>query len=299
MNKNLFSLLLFIFILKAEKNNLSYLILNNLDTVDSNLNRVLIDNFDYLDIQFDDITFQYFEESDEPTDFIFLNMDKIKELGILYGVNYVLSNKITQTDSKINLESRLYHTRSGGLVNQRKINLMAYFDGRENELKLWIGELTGGIKPDWRKERNSILFLSSDEIVYDKTPLKSALRSLLIPGWGQIYSNEKLYAVLWFGAELSLGIFSYLFYQNYQNSRNNYLLNQKLYTNSNDEKEVANYRSLAESDWDNHKTYSELTILFAKAIGIGWLTNTLHAWIVGPRPKTKIHRKWDTPIVIP
>ena len=89
---------------------------------------------------------------------------------------------------------------------------MAYFDGRENELKLWIGELTGGIKPDWRKERNSILFLSSDEIVYDKTPLKSALRSLLIPGWGQIYSNEKLYAALWFGSELSLGIFSYLFY---------------------------------------------------------------------------------------
>ena len=37
----------------------------------------------------------------------------------------------------------------------------------------------------------------------------------------------------------------------------------------------------------------------AKAIGVGWLTNTLHAWIVGPRPKTKIHRKWDTPIVIP
>ena len=180
MNKNLFSLFLFIFILKAEKNNLSYLILNNLDTVDSNLNQVLIDNFDYLDIQFDNITFQYFEESDEPTDFIFLNMDKIKELGTLYGVNYVLSNNITQTDSKINLESRLYHTRSGGLVNQRKINLMAYFDGKENELKLWIGELTGGIKPDWRKERNSILFLNSDEIVYDKTPLKSALRSLLI-----------------------------------------------------------------------------------------------------------------------
>ena len=75
-------------------------------------------------------------------------MDKIKELGILYGVNYVLSNKITQIDSKINLESRLYYTRSGGLVNQRKIDLMEYFDGQENELKLWIGELTGGIKPD-------------------------------------------------------------------------------------------------------------------------------------------------------
>ena len=50
---------------------------------------------------------------------------------------------------------------------------------------------------------------------------------------------------------------------------------------------------------EENKKYSELTILFAKAIGVGWLTNTLHAWIVGPRPKTKIHRKWDTPIVIP
>ncbi|MFL2998098.1 MAG: hypothetical protein ACJZ1Q_05060, partial [Candidatus Neomarinimicrobiota bacterium] len=126
MNKNLFSFLLLIVILKAEKNNLSYLILNDLDSSDSKLNQVLVNNFDYLDLQFDDITFQYFEESDYPTDFMFLNMDKIKELGILYGVNYVLSNKITQIDSKINLESRLYYTRSGGLVNQRKIDLMEY-----------------------------------------------------------------------------------------------------------------------------------------------------------------------------
>ena len=299
MNKNLFSFLLLILFLKAENNTLSYLILNEFETPLSEINQALIENFDYLDIQFDDVTFEFFEENSRSTDFIFLKMEKIKELGILYGVNYVLSNKIIQIDSRINLESRLYHTRSGGLINQRKVDLMHYFDGQENEIKLWIGELTGGIKPEWRNKRNSILFLDADEIVYEKTPLKSALRSLFIPGWGQLYSNEKLYAVLWFGAELSLAIISYVSFLNYQNSRNNYLLNQKLYTNSNDEKEVANYRSLAESDWDNHKIYSELTILFARFIGVGWLTNTFHAWIVGPRPKTKIYRKWDKSIIVP
>jgi hypothetical protein len=299
LNKYSVIYLLFIFILNAENNSLSYLILNEFETPNSNINQVLIENFDYLDLQFDDITVQYFEENNHPIDFIFLNMDRIKELGTLYGVNYVLFNKIIQIDSMLNLESRLYHTRSGGLINQRKIDLIDYFDGQENELKLWIGELTGGIKPEWQNKRNSILFLNADEIIYKKTPSKSALRSLLIPGWGQLYSDEKLYAVLWFGTELSLGLFSYVFFSNYQNSRNNYLLNQKLYTHSNDEKEVGNYRSLAEKDWDNHKTYSELTILFVKVIGVGWITNTLHAWIVGPRPKTKIHRKWDTPIVNP
>ena len=115
MNKNLFSFLLFIFILKAEKNNLSYLILNDLETSDLKLNQVLVNNFDYLDLQFDDITFQYFEESDYPTDFMFLNMDKIKELGILYGVNYVLSNKITQID-ELDIDGNFIESQAFGYL---------------------------------------------------------------------------------------------------------------------------------------------------------------------------------------
>ena len=276
----------------SNENSQTYLVLNEFDLPSLDINKTLTDNFDYLDLQFDDSRLNSYEKSDNSNGYIFSNMIIVKELGLLYNVNFVLHNKIFQNKERIILESQLYNTRSGGLIKQRETDLINYFNGQINEICLWIGELTGGIKNDWKNSRNSLLFPSENEIIYKKTPLKSALRSFLVPGWGHLYSNKKFQGLIWFGSEFSFGILCYLSFRNYQNSRNAYIANLDLYNNSNDEKEVANYRSLAEDEWAKHKINSELAIFFAKVIGVGWLTNTIHAWLVGPRPKYKIYRKW-------
>ena len=49
---------------------------------------------------------------------------------------------------------------------------------------------------------------------------------------------------------------------------------------------------MAEQDWDNHKTYSEMGILCSKVIGLNWIVNSIHAYVVGPRPHHKIFKKW-------
>ena len=292
MKYRFFYIFYIISLLFSNYNNQKYLILNELDIPDLDINQKFIDNFDYLDLQFDDLIFNSFQKVDSLQNFISSNMAQVKELGLFYNVNYILYNKIIQNEGRFNLKSQLYGTRSGGLIKERDVDLIDYFNGNINEIYLWIGELTGGIKNEWKENRNSILFPNIDEIVYKKTPIKSALRSMILPGWGHFYSNKKLYALIWFTSELSLGIISYLSFRNYQNSRNSYLLNLELYHNSNNEKEVANYRGLAEQDWENHKMYSELAIFCVKIIGVGWITNTLHAWIVGPRPSFKIYKKW-------
>ena len=58
-------------------------------------------------------------------------------------------------------------------------------------------------------------------------------------------------------------------------------------------KEVAKYRTNAESDWDDHVTFSALAIAFAGATGTGWVANSIHAWIVGPRAYKNLYQKWD------
>ena len=276
----------------SNENSQTYLVLNEFEISSLDINKTLTNNFDYLDLQFDDIILNLYEKRDSSNKYISSNMFKVKELGLLYNVNYILHNKIFENEKRIILESQLYHTRSGGLIKQRETDLINYFNGQINEVCLWIGELTGGIKNDWKDSRNSLLFPSTNEIVYKKTPLKSALRSFLFPGWGHFYSNKRLQGLVWFGSELSFGLLCYLSFRNYQNSRDAYIVNLDLYNNSNDEKEVASYRSLAEKEWESHKMNSELAIFFAKVIGVGWLTNAIHAWIIGPRPKYKIYRKW-------
>ena len=137
---------------------------------------------------------------------------------------------------------------------------MKYTQGSINELNLWICNTMGRVEKEWEKDRESILFLDSDNITHEKTPMGAAIRSLFIPGWGQAYSNNKLSAGIWASVEASLSIAFVLSYNNYDTAAKSYLNNLKLYDATDDEKEVSNYRTAAEKDWNDHVIYSRLAI---------------------------------------
>jgi len=218
-------------------------------------------------------------------------MDQIIELGAIHHVNYILLNKIKHIDERIIMEGLLFNTRSGGLVHRRKINVKDYNNGSVNEISLWIGEIRNKIQKQWEEARESIMFLNPEEISYDKTPMGAALRSLAIPGWGQAYSGNSLSAGLWAALELSLSLAFISSYTNYDTSAKSYLQNRKLYNATDDEKEVSAYRASAEKDWDDHVIYSKLAIALAGSTITGWVSNSVHAWVFGPRPYTNIYQK--------
>ena len=123
----------------------------------------------------------------------------------------------------------------------------------------------------------------------------AAIRSLIVPGWGQAYSNKKISSKVWFGIEASLSLAFILSYLKYDSSVTNFLENSNLYNTTDDEKLISKYRSDAESDWTNHITFSRLAIVLASATGTGWVSNSIHAWIFGPRPYTNIYQEWGLP----
>ena len=67
--------------------------------------------------------------------------------------------------------------------------------------------------------------------------------------------------------------------------------NLKLYDATDDEKEVSIYRNAAEKNWDEHVLYSQLAIALASTTVSGWISNSIHAWIFGPRPYSNIYQK--------
>ena len=87
-----------------------------------------------------------------------IKINKIKELGLVYNVKYVLHNTINQIDDKYIFLSSLYNTTSGGLIKQKSSTLINYDNFEINELNLWIGELTGGNKNEWKKINNQFYF---------------------------------------------------------------------------------------------------------------------------------------------
>jgi len=284
-------LILFSNIVSAFDQEATYLVLNHFDKPLEEINQSLIDNFNNSTFNFDSSINTLFEDIDNHNNPASKYMDDIKALGRTHNVSFVLMNRIDHNDDRLIMEGLLFNTRSGGLIHRRKINLKNYNNGLINELSLWVGNTKNQIQKEWEKEREAILFLNPDEISYDKTPMGAALRSLAIPGWGQAYSGNSLSAGLWAAIELSLSLAFISSYNNYDSSAKSYLENIKLYDATDDEKEIATYRASAEQDWDDHVLYSRLAIALAGTTLTGWVSNSIHAWIFGPRPHTNIYQK--------
>jgi len=277
----------------------TYLVLNHFDKPLPGIDQTLVDNFNNSSFNFDhsvDVLFDDLDKDDNPAS---KYMNDIKDLGVTHGVNFILLNKIKHIDERLIIEGMLFNTRSGGLIHRRKINVKNYDNGSINEISLWVGETKNQIQKEWEKERESIMFLNPEEISYDKTPMGAALRSLAVPGWGQAYSGNSISAGLWAVLELSLSLAFISSYNNYDSSSKSYLQNRRLYDATDDEKEVSAYRASAEKDWNDHVMYSKLAIAFASTTITGWVSNSVHAWVFGPRPYTNIYQKGMPQSTIP
>jgi|TARA_B100001964_G_scaffold86625_1_gene97555 hypothetical protein len=286
---------LFLFLGSLYSTNLepTFLVLNHFDKFLPNADSSLIENFSNSTFEFDS-TFQIlFEDIDNHENPAASHMVTIKELGEKYQVNYILFNRIEHINDRFILNGLLFNTRSGGLIHRRKIDLKQYLNGQINELNMWVGNTVGQVEKNWENNRKSILFSDPEEINYQKTPRGAAIRSLAAPGWGQAYSGKKISAGLWASTESSLSIAAIISFLNYDKAAKSFKKNSKLYHGTNDEKEVANYRTAAENDWNDHVTFSALAIAFAGATGTGWVANSIHAWIVGPRAYKNLYQKWD------
>jgi len=274
----------------------TFLVLNQFDRDINNIDSTLARQFQEPSFNFVQPDSQFTIDIDGFDNPAASQMDYVKELGKTYGVNFILYNHISLSEKRMELEGRLFNTRSGGLVNRRIIDLTNYLGGQMNELNLWVGELLGLTESEWEERRKSIIFLPPEQINREKSPAGAALRSLAAPGWGQAYGGNKVGAYAWVGTETSLSLAILMSYLNYDKASKSYLSNLTKYEASNDVSDVDAYRAQAESDWDDHVKFNQLIIGFAGATGAGWLANSLHAWIVFPRPHKNIYQKWDQPV---
>ena len=277
----------------------TYLVLNKLNEPISGIDESLTQNFEQASFNFQTHVPDIFQDIKIELNPAGKHMEKIKNLGENYNVDYVVYNDIKYKGDKLVIEGLFFNTLSGGLISRRVINVSNYEDRIFNELNLWVGKILTEIQNEWEQKRKSVLFLDPEKIKHDKTPIGAALRSFLVPGWGQMYSGNILSAGIWVGIEFSL-ISAFIFsYNNYDKSAKSFLNNSDLYNKTDDEKKVSFYRNAAELDWSNHVLYSKMAITLAGTSLIGWISNTIHAWVFGPRPYTNIYQKGRATSVSP
>ena len=223
-------------------------------------------------------------------------MSLIRKLGSEFDVDYILFHQIESEKDRFLLEGQMFNTRSGGLIKRRIVDVTSYYKGKINELKLWVGDVFREIDKDWVKQRESILYNEPSEIIQDKTPEGAMARSLLLPGWGQFYSDAYNSGVVISSLESMLLTSVLVSYLSYNKSVKNFKNYSRLYEESSEQVEFDEYRSLSNSEWEKHKKYNSALIYTSIASGSLWLANGIHAYIVGPRPKKDIIQKWNAKV---
>jgi hypothetical protein len=116
-------------------------------------------------------------------------------------------------------------------------------------------------------------------------------RSLLFPGLGQFYANQRMWGYGWIAAEVVAGGLIVMNYSNYKTANDDYNYYHTSYSNATDPALIAQYK--AQSQISNEKIESAMDDMktMASIAGVIWIANAVHAYIVGPKSEVTAYNE--------
>jgi TolB-like protein len=202
------------------------------------------------------------------------------EIGKLLNINQICAGSVGKVGSLYTISLRLIDVQSGEIL------LTANEDCRCPVEEV----LTGSMKKIAEKLVESINDGSSGRLglVKQKSNGKAFLRSLVFPGWGQVYQQKKvqkwLYPVLFFG---SLGVCYYTIQEynivvdEYEHIRQEYI---QAYTLSN----INRYKGEMNIAYDDLESKEQLRNTMLAITGSIYLWNLLDIFLLPPRYQGKV-----------
>jgi TM2 domain-containing membrane protein YozV len=115
-----------------------------------------------------------------------------------------------------------------------------------------------------------------------KTKMGAMVRSLLFPGLGQFYANQRMWGYGWIAAEVVAGGLIVMNYSNYKTAYDDYNDYHTSYTNATDPVLIAHYKTQTQNSHENLEFAMDDMKTMASIAGVVWIANAVHAYIVGP-----------------
>jgi len=115
-----------------------------------------------------------------------------------------------------------------------------------------------------------------------KTKMDAMMRSLLFPGLGQFYANQKLWGYGWMAAEIVAGGLIVMNYSNYKTAYEDYNDYHTSYANATDPVLIAHYKTQSQNSHENIESARDGMINMAGIAGVVWIANAVHAYVVAP-----------------
>ena len=205
------------------------------------------------------------------------------EIGAMLGVESMVSGAIGKLGNTYTIDAKMFSVATGAAENMKSITYSGMVDGLITEIEILAWEILD-LKPPRkllvRRAGGSPAVAAGPKY---KTRGGATIRSLFLPGFGQIYGGRKIMGFGILVAESALIGMAV-------KSNSDYISAETIYNTK-----LSEYQSATEPDKisllkiDVNTARSDMTsasdqlVMFSAAAGGLWLLNTLHALIVAPK----------------
>ncbi len=205
------------------------------------------------------------------------------EVGAMLGVEYMISGSIGKIGNAYTIDAKMFSVATGAAENMKNITYAGAVEGLITEIEILAWDILSLDPPRaLKRKRNQGVPDYSSVSVKRRTKGGALLRSLLIPGYGQLYSGRKISGfgfMLLEAGMIGMALKSSSDYTAFQDEYDTQLANYNAATVPTD---IANYKTLVEKARADMNTSNDQLVLFSSAaIGV-WVLNSVHAFLTGP-----------------
>ena len=206
------------------------------------------------------------------------------EVGAMLGVEYMISGSIGKIGNAYTIDAKMFSVATGAAENMKNITYAGAVEGLITEIEILAWDILSLDPPrSLKRKRNQGVPDYSSVSVKRRTKGGALLRSLLIPGYGQLYSGRKISAYSFMGVELALIGLAFSSQSTFNSLQSDQDAARALYDASTSQEDIQNYAAqLVAIDADLQAANDQLMLFSASAAGL-WALNVIHAFITGPR----------------
>ena len=206
------------------------------------------------------------------------------EVGAMLGVEYMISGAIGKIGNAYTIDAKMFAVATGAAESMKSITYTGAVEGLITEIEILAWDILGLDPPrSLKKRRRQGVQDYSAAAVKSKSKTGALMRSLVLPGFGQIYSGRKLSGFSIMGLELALIGLAVNTKSTLTGLKADQDAARQLYMASTSQADIQKYGTqLVAIDTDLNSANDQLMLFSASAAGL-WAVNVIHAFISGPK----------------
>ena len=203
------------------------------------------------------------------------------EVGAMLGVQYMISGALGKLGETYTIDAKMFEVATGAAEKTINTTYSGQVDGLITEIEILAWEMMGLKPPNSlvRKRKGGAVATGPRQ----KSRLGALVRSTVVPGWGQFYSERSLMGWAFLGSELALLGIGYTSYSSYQKAYDDVESFYSQYQSSTNPTEIRNFKEQSKQAEDEMNTSNDqLTMMFQAAAAVH-VANMVHALVFGPK----------------